>query len=106
MNPGAVEEAGKAASGFMEAMKSQPLALSLVGMKFALLGYMIWEGHERVKQRDHFAQMLLEQQSDNAKLLANCLPARDLQELLKGLGIDKRGEGEKTPSSGTTGEKG
>lgn len=37
MNPGPVEEAGKVAGGITEALKSVPLALSLVVMNIALL---------------------------------------------------------------------
>src|SRR5262245_505483 len=104
MAPGVGEEAGKVAVGFIDSMKSQPLALALCVMNMALLGFMFWESHERVKQRDHFAQLLLEQQAESAKLLANCLPARDLQDLLKGLGIDKRGGEIPTAPNTTTGE--
>lgn len=77
MNPGPVEEAGKAVGGFMEVMKSQPLALALVVMNLSLL-IIFWlildkiDTHNTARERQQF-----EQQKHTAELLARCIvPAK------------------------------
>ncbi len=61
MNPGPVEEAGKVASGFMDAMKSQPLALAMTVTNFLLLG-LFWYTIERVSSRGHEREVTLMQE--------------------------------------------
>ena len=72
---GPLDEAGKAASGFMDAMKSQPLALALVVMNVALLAlfYTIIRSAEARQVR------IVEQQKQLVELLAKCmvLPQRE-----------------------------
>jgi len=85
MNPGPVEEVGKAAGSFMDIMKSQPLSLALVIMNFALLGYMFYEGHENVKQREHLGDALVKQQTETSKLLSDCIPVQEMKEILRTL---------------------
>lgn len=54
MNPGPMEEGAKVAAGFMEAMKSQPLALALVACNLTLLGLFFyvasWAGNNRASE--------------------------------------------------------
>jgi branched-subunit amino acid ABC-type transport system permease component len=68
MNPGPLDEAGKAASGFMDAMKTQPLSLALVVMNIALLAlfYVIIRSAEGRQIR------IVEQQKQLVELLAQC----------------------------------
>jgi hypothetical protein len=40
MNPGAIEEAGKAASTIIESMKNQPTLLAVLVLNFVFLGFM------------------------------------------------------------------
>src|SRR5215831_2372803 len=90
MNPGPVEEGAKVADNFLDAMKTQPLSLALVVMNFGLLGYLFWSGHELMQLREHTAQMIVSWQTETGKLLANCVPLRDMEELLKTLGVRPR----------------
>lgn len=53
MNPGASEEAAKAAGTFMEALKAQPLSLALVVMNVALL-LLFWIIAEKTAETRHF----------------------------------------------------
>jgi hypothetical protein len=81
MNPGPVEEAGKAVGGFMEIMKQQPLSLALVLMNLSLLGlfYIIMD---RVSEtRRHEFTMLQQEQQHVRDILAKCIvpqPRTDL----------------------------
>jgi hypothetical protein len=85
MNPGAAEEFGKATGGFIDSMKAQPLALALVVMNFALLGFMFWNTHELNAQRERATKMFVDANTETEKLLANCVPTSDFQDLLKSL---------------------
>jgi len=92
MNPGPVDEAGKAVLSFMDSMKAQPLALALVVMNFVLLGYLFYSERQFQSTREQTGQRLIEWQSEVNKLLANCVPLRDLQDMLKSLGLNKPGD--------------
>jgi len=73
MNPGAAEEAGKIASGFMEAMKSQPLALALVIMNMALLGF-FWFILEKVAENHrNDMKLIFDEQKEVRELLTRCI---------------------------------
>lgn len=63
------EEAGKAVSGFMDVMKSQPLSLALVVMNLALLG-MLWSISSK---GDSQLQTVLAHQDKVQELLARCV---------------------------------
>jgi len=73
MNPGPVEEVGKVAVGFMDSMKSQPLALALVVMNMALL-VLFWlvfnevSSHSREREKALFTE-----QKEVRALLAKCV---------------------------------
>jgi hypothetical protein len=66
MNPGAVAESAKAVGGFFDIMRGNPLALALVIMNFALLGYMFWSGKETLG-------MAYKSQTDTQVLLDKCI---------------------------------
>ena len=42
MNPGAVEEGAKVATGVIEGLKQQPLALALIVMNVVFIGFAVW----------------------------------------------------------------
>jgi hypothetical protein len=66
MSPGPVEEAGKAVGGFFDIMRGSPLALALVVMNFALLGYLFWSGKETLS-------MAYKSQNATQTLLDKCI---------------------------------
>ena len=70
MNPGAIEEGGKAAAGFIEAMKTQPLALALVACNVLLLALFFYV----IKVADHNRDQLMEMQKETQKMLYRCNP--------------------------------
>ena len=76
MNPGATEEAAKAAGGFIEAMKSQPLSLALVVMNIGLLGFLYYSNVQAHAERALETKLLYENRSEVGKLLANCAPVQ------------------------------
>ena len=69
---GPVEEVGKAAGGFIEALKREPLSLALVVMNLALLVmfYVILMG--LTKQRASEITQLHQEQKEVRELLARC----------------------------------
>jgi hypothetical protein len=69
----AVGEAGKAVGGFFEIMRTQPLALALVVMNFALLAYIFWTGGNAMEQ-------VYKANAESQKLLARCVDL-DLEHL-------------------------
>jgi hypothetical protein len=76
MNPGPVEEAGRVASGFMDAMKGQPLALALAVCNVMLLTIFFYVAHlASTNRRAEFAS-IMEMQKEVQKLLYNCTPNR------------------------------
>lgn len=59
MNPGPMEEAGKAASGIVEGLKQQPLLLAMVVLQVVLLGTVTWaSAQNRAADRDRFALVM------------------------------------------------
>jgi hypothetical protein len=46
MNPGAVEEGAKVASGVVEGLKSQPLSLALIVLNLVFVGFVAWLASE------------------------------------------------------------
>lgn len=71
----ALEEGGKAVNNFLEAMKSQPLALALCVMNFLLLGFLYYTGITAANERHLELQLLYNNRSEVAQLLASCYPA-------------------------------
>jgi hypothetical protein len=62
----AITETGKAVGGFFDIMRTQPLALALVVMNFALLAYIFWTGGNTLEQ-------VYKANADAQKLLAKCV---------------------------------
>ena len=73
MNPGPLDEAGKAASGFMDAMKSQPVMLGLVVMNLAMVIMLYVVIRYAQDQRRTEFEMIYKSQSEVAQLLARCV---------------------------------
>lgn len=72
---GVTEEVGKAASGFVNVMGGQPLALALVIMNFVLLGYLFYESSSITKQRKETIDLIIGWQKETDKLMVNCVSA-------------------------------
>jgi hypothetical protein len=70
VNPGAIEEGGKAAAGFIEAMKTQPLALALVACNVLLLALFFYV----IRVADNNRDQLMEMQRETQKMLYRCNP--------------------------------
>lgn len=70
---GAIEEGGKAASGIIDALKSQPSTLAMIVISFALLGYTFYEGSRFHQSREVMMKIFLEQQREVQQLLAKCI---------------------------------
>lgn len=66
-------EVGKAASGFMAVMQGQPLALSLVVMNFALIGFVYFQSSQFNKQRADNVKLFIQVQTEVQKLLSQCI---------------------------------
>lgn len=90
MNPGPVDEAGKAVGTFMEIMKAQPLSLALVAMNLALLGFFFFLTGKLADQRRHEMDAMHQEQKEVRELLARCVvqpPRTDLQIQIPAEGI-------------------
>ena len=70
MNPGPVDDAGKVASGFMEAMKSQPIMLGLVIMNLAMVAMLWYALRFAAEARKSELGMIFTQQREVQQLLA------------------------------------
>jgi hypothetical protein len=67
-----LQEGAKAANTFFDAMRSQPLALALVVMNFALIGYLYYEGANQNAERKAERELLYQNRREVAVLLARC----------------------------------
>jgi hypothetical protein len=68
-----VGEVGKAASGFMAVMQGQPLALSLVVMNFALIGFVYFQSSQFNTQRKDNIALFIQIQKEVQTLLSQCI---------------------------------
>src|SRR5262249_36423052 len=84
MNPGPVEEAGKAANTFMDVMRSQPLSLALVVISVMLMAYLFYNAQKSGDARKDFADKLFAKQKHQAALFAGCIFADDFLLSLEG----------------------
>ena len=66
------EQGGRAANTFMEAMKSQPLALALCVMNVLLLGFLYYTGVVAHNERHRETELLYENRKFVGDLLARC----------------------------------
>lgn len=72
MNPGAVEEAGKVATGFIDSMKAQPLALAMIALNVAFLIF-FWFIFSRAAEYSHQReQSLFAAQKELRDILGQC----------------------------------
>jgi hypothetical protein len=74
MNPGPVEEGAKVATGFIDAMRSQPLALALVICNVMLLSLFFFVAHWAGTNRSTEFASIMAMQREVQKLLYNCTP--------------------------------
>jgi len=58
MTPGPVEEVGKVATGFIDSMKSQPLALAMIALNAAFLIF-FWFIFSRAAEHGHEREQAL-----------------------------------------------
>jgi hypothetical protein len=72
---GVTEEVGKAASGFVNVMGGQPLALALVIMYFVLLGFLFYTASSTNTQRHETVDLIVKWQQETDKLMVNCVSA-------------------------------
>jgi hypothetical protein len=72
---GVTEEAGKAVSGFVTVMGTQPLALALVVMNLTLLGYLFYLNSSVNAQRKESVDLIIGWQKETDKLMVNCVSA-------------------------------
>jgi hypothetical protein len=75
MNPGPVEEAGKAASGFMTAMSSQPVMLGMVIVNLAMIGMLWYTLRFAAEARKTEFGLIFTQQREMLQMMANCAAA-------------------------------
>lgn len=75
MNPGPMEEAGKAASGVIDALKVQPtlLVMAIVNVLLVVLVFYVAQGAGKTREREVAA--VYEQSRYVAELLSRCVVA-------------------------------
>lgn len=78
----ALEEGGRAAKTFFEAMREQPLALALVVMNFCLLGFLYYTGVTAANERQKDLDLLYENRKYVTDVLASCIHVDQLEKLL------------------------
>ena len=72
---GVLEEGAKAAGSVVTALGTQPLMLSMVVTNLLLLGLLYYVQASINKQRQETVGLIVHQQTDTEKLLANCVSA-------------------------------
>jgi hypothetical protein len=72
-----LQEGGRAVSGFVDALKAQPLSLALVVMNIALLGFMYYSSLVAHREREKETELLYENRREMAQLLYKCSPQTD-----------------------------
>jgi hypothetical protein len=73
VNPGPIEETGKAVHSFMDIMRTQPLALALVVMNFGLIGFTYYQASTFTTQRRENVALFVDIQKEVQKLLSQCI---------------------------------
>jgi hypothetical protein len=73
MNPGAIEEGGKAINKTLDAFMGTPLVLALVLMNLALIGFVYYQGIAQDSLRKTNVAAYLEQVKETQQLLAKCV---------------------------------
>jgi hypothetical protein len=64
---------GKAAGGFVDAMRNHPMELALVVMNFALIGFVYFQSSQFNTQRVDNIKLFIQVQSEVQKLLSQCI---------------------------------
>lgn len=68
-----VERSAQVALGFMDSMKTQPLALALVVMNFALIGFIYMQSSQFTTQRKENVELFIKVQTEVQQLLSKCV---------------------------------
>ena len=91
MNPGGpVEEAGKVASGLIDALKAQPAVLALTLANLSMLAFIFYALHGAAQYREKILNQVFENGKEMQQLLARCVvptraaidPIKPLDEVL------------------------
>src|SRR4029077_5290759 len=80
-----IHATGKAAVGFVDALKTQPLALALVVMNFALIAFVYYQSSQFNSQRADNVKLFTDVQREVQKLLAECIVPPPQQRQQRGL---------------------
>jgi len=78
---GPVEEAGKVATTVVTSLKESPTVLAMTIFNVLFLGFVLWSTMEERDWRERVVQMMVNQQSESAKLLYQCVPYDQVQKL-------------------------
>lgn len=79
---GPIEEGARAANTFFEALRGQPLALSLVVMNLLLLGFLYYTGITATNERHVEMQLLYENRKYVTDILGSCIHVDQLEKIL------------------------
>jgi hypothetical protein len=77
MNPGAVEEGAKVATGVVEGLKSQPLSLALIVLNLVFVLFVAWLAHEFNQRTNHQYEV---KDTLIAKLIDKCRDSQQSQQ--------------------------
>jgi len=83
MNPGPVEEAGKVATSFIGSFRDSPALLAVSVFYILFLGAVLWSTVEERAWRENLVKMMVEQQTESAKLLFSCVPYDQVSKFLE-----------------------
>jgi hypothetical protein len=78
-----VEETGRVARSFFDALKDQPLSIALVVMNFVLLGFLFYSGATTASARQETVKLIIAWQERTDTLMANCV-SKDVLESVVG----------------------
>jgi hypothetical protein len=73
LNPGPIEETAKVAHSLIDVWRSQPLALALIVLSFALVGLLYYQSSAFTVQRRENAALFIKLQAEVQQLLARCV---------------------------------
>ena len=73
MTPGSVEEGAKVAGSVVDALKSQPFALSMVIINASLIGLLFFVGWKSAENRQSELDKFYSSQKETQELLAKCI---------------------------------
>ena len=68
-----IQTTGKAAAGFVDAMKGQPLVLALIVISFGLVGLLYYQSSMFNHQRQENVKLFVAMQAEVQKLLSVCI---------------------------------